>query len=509
MEKAIGKVYLVGAGPGDEGLLTVKGKELLSSAEVVVYDYLVNPALLTLCPQECEKVYVGKRAGDHSMKQDAINELLLHYAKAGKKVIRLKGGDPFVFGRGGEEVLALVDQQIPFEVIPGITAGVAVPAYAGIPVTHREIGTTVSFITGHLSKDNNLESINWRALGELNGTLVFYMGIINLSRITELLIANGKEPQTPVALIRMGTYPNQQSLFGTLDDIVEKAATANFHPPALIVVGRVVDLHSQLDWLTQKALHGKRVLVTRSREQISTLSQQLRERGAEVIELPTIEIVPVTDYTQLDTAINRLGNYQWVIFTSVNGVDYFFHRLYELKKDARALVNCKIALVGRETALALKNYGLLPDLTPDKYTSEALADSFTRKFTSMAGQKVLIPTSNIARDVLPQQLTKLGAIVDVITAYNNQQPEYEFAYLKEIFDKPIDLVAFTSSSTVNHLSSLLKKHELGDKIQHLKSASIGPVTSKSIHQQGFSLVVEANEHTIHGLVKAIHFFYNP
>lgn len=501
-----GKVYIVGAGPGDPELITVRAKQLLEEAEVVVYDYLVNTSLLNYCTSSCEKIYVGKKAGDHTFSQEQINEMLYSHAIEGKKVVRLKGGDPFVFGRGGEEAQYLAQRNIAFEIIPGITSGIAAPAYAGIPVTHRDLTSTVTFITGHEAEGKDGLNINWPALASLNGTLVFYMGVRNLALICNQLINNGLQKETPVAIIRFGTYNFQQTLKGTLETIDDIAKLAEIKPPALIVVGDVVSLSEELNWFANKPLLGKRILVTRSRTQASTLASKLIQKGAEVVEIPTIEILPLDDYSELHEAIKAIKQFQWIIFTSANGVAFFFQQLNLQGLDSRALSAAKLVSIGIETTKALNKYGLAPDLIPDKSTAEGIVDSF--RSINVHGNNVLLPTSNLARDIISKNLTEMGATVTVIPVYQNRIPKYDKAYLEQLFSQPFDCITFTSSSTVNNFFALLKEYGIENPCKASKLASIGPITSKSITDKGFSVDIQSEVFTTDHLVDEIERYFS-
>ena len=500
-----GKVYIIGAGPGDEGLLTVKGLQCLKLADVVIYDYLVNPVMLENSPQDCIKIYAGKKAGDHTMKQELINEEIVKHALDGKTVVRLKGGDPFIFGRGGEEALALVENNIPYEIIPGITSGIAAAAYAGIPATHRDCGPTLTLITGHESADKPQTDIDWESLARLKGSLIFYMGVKNLEKISSRLIHFGKAPSTPVALIRLGTTYQQETVVGTLENIEQRVHQAKIQPPALIVVGEVVNYREQLQWFEKMPLFGKRILVTRSRTQASNLSKQLRELGADVVELPTIDIQPAKDLSILDKKIEGISQYQWLIFTSINGVGVFMEHLLSNNKDGRSIANCKIAVVGEETAAELKKFGLLPDLKPVKFTTESLIDAF-RELGELKGSKIFIPTSEIANDKLPEFLKSKGAEVDVLGVYQNTLPKYNHKYIEILFSKPFDAVTFTSSSTATNLVELMKDHGLEHQIPKLQGISIGPMTSNAAKCLGIEIKREADPHTIKGLVQSLRDF---
>ncbi len=494
-----GFVYLIGAGPGDPDLITLKAIKAIKRADVIVYDYLANPRLLTYASPEAEKIYVGKKGGCHTLSQEGINQLLVEKAKEGKVVARLKGGDPFLFGRGGEEAEVLVEAGIPFEVIPGVTSAIAAPAYAGIPVTHREHTSTFSIVTGHEDPTKEKSAINWAALAKI-GTIAFLMGMKNLSRICENLMREGKVPETPVAVIQWGSTPRQQVVTGTLVDISDRVREAGLGPPSIILVGEVVKLREKLNWFEEKPLFGKRIMVTRTREQASKLIEALEELGAECLEVPTIKIVPLKNYEVLDHALSELESFDWVVFTSVNGVKYFFERLFVAGKDVRALAGAKLAAIGQATAQGLKNYGLRVDLLPKEYRAEGLIAAF--KEIGVSGKKILIPRALEAREILPQKLEEMGAKVVVAPVYQTVLPEKNAKQAKELLRKGVDVVTFTSSSTARNLLAML-----GEEAQELLSrvvlASIGPITSKTLQQAGFKPHIEAKEFTILGLVQAI------
>ena len=423
---AIGKVYLVGAGPGDPGLITVKGLERLRAADCVLYDALIPERLLAEVRPGCEVIHVGHRAGSRTMTQGDVNRLLIEKAWAGKAVVRLKGGDPFVFGRGGEECEALAEAGVPFEVVPGVTSAVAVPAYAGIPVTHRDWASSVAFVTGHSRADATDEDgeddggIDYAKLATGVDTLVFLMGVRNLTRIAGQLVAHGRPASTPVALIRWGTKPEQRTLTGTLADVAERARSADLRPPALIVVGEVVRLRERLSWFEARPLFGRRIVVTRSREQASDLVQRLEDLGAEVIEVPAIQIDDPEDWGDVDGAIRRIGEFHWVAFTSQNGVDRFLGRLFRSGRDVRALASARICAIGPATASRLEAYGLRADLRPERNVAESLAEAFSR--IDVRGRRVLLPRPAVAREVLPEALTAMGAEVTEVVVYRTVRP---------------------------------------------------------------------------------------
>ena len=497
------KVYLVGAGPGDEDLITLKAVNTLKKADVLIYDNLVNEKHLNYCPENCEKIYAGKMAAQHTLTQEKINSLIVKKAQEGKIVVRLKGGDPFIFGRGGEEALVLSEKGIEFEIIPGITAGLAASAYAGIPLTNRGMASTVTLITGHEMEGKNKSDINWENISKDLGTLVFYMGVKNLPIITSKLMQYGKPDNTPTALIQWGTLEFQKTLTGTLKDINKKAREANFKPPAIIVVGEVVSLREKLKWFERKPLFGKKIIITRSRSQASVLAEKLKELGADVKCFPTISIEPVRDFTLLDQAIININSFTWIIFTSQNSVKIFFQRLNFLKYDTRCLNNVKIGAIGKETGVCLNEYGIIPDLIPKTFTSEGMIIGLKALKKDFSDERVLIPGSKIARDYVPAELEKMGAEIQKIPIYDTVETEYSKADIEDIFKNEPVLFTFTSSSTVKNLVSILKKNKIEDYLLKIQGASIGPVTTKTAEDSGIQIKTEANPHTITGLVDSI------
>lgn len=496
-----GIVYLVGAGPGDYKLISVKAKEYIEQADTIVYDRLADSRLLAWARKDVELVYVGKASSQHTMRQEDINQLLVEKAKEGKVVVRLKGGDPFVFGRGGEEALELVANGLPFEVVPGITSAIAVPAYAGIPVTHRAVATSFAVITGHEDPTKGESNMRWDKLATGVDTLVFLMGVENLPHITAKLIENGRPAETPAAVIRWGTKPEQQVLITTVGSAAEDVAKAGVKPPAIFLVGEVVNLREKLAWFDTKPLFGKPVLVTRAREQASALTAKLEELGAQCLEAPAIQIVPPESFTELDQAIQELPSYQWLIFTSTNGVEYFFDRLHQAKKDSRMLAGIKIAAIGTQTAEQLQKFGIYADIVPLEFRAEGIVDSLTPLIEP--GMKVLIPRALIARDVLPVKLAELGAVVKVVPAYRTVVADTDGTALAEkLAAGEISLITFTSSSTVTNLLELLGPQgaELVGKTQ---VACIGPITAATCVEHGIKPDIIADEYTIRGLVKAI------
>lgn len=498
-----GMVYLVGAGPGDPGLITVKGRDCIAAADVVIYDYLAAPALLKAARPDAELIYVGKKGGDHTLSQDGINALIVEKAQAGAVVARLKGGDPFIFGRGGEEAEILVKNGVPFEIVPGVTSAIAAPAYAGIPLTHRDFTSTLAFVTGHEDPTKTTSNIDWASLAKGIGTLVFFMGVKNLHTIRNRLMEHGMASTTPAALVRWGTTSQQQTVTGTLANIAERAQEAGLKAPAIIVVGEVVGLRKTLGWFEKRPLLGKRVVVTRAREQASDLVNRLLDMGAICLECPTIKVGPPDDWTPLDAAIDHLSDYHWIIFTSVNGVRFFFQRLREKGLDVRALHCLKTAVIGPATRDRLAKEGLNSDIVPESYRAESVADAFAKE--NMAGQRVLLPRAAEARPVLPLELHKMGAKVDEPTAYVTRQDRTNAETLiTQLMEGTIDLVTFTSSSTVKNFKALLPSDkDLKALMKGVLVASIGPITSDTAREMGFEVHIEAERYTIPGLCEAI------
>lgn len=496
-------VYLVGAGPGDPGLMTIKGLECLAKADVVIYDYLAAPALLKHAAAGAELIYVGKKGGDHTLPQEEINALIVRKAREAKVVTRLKGGDPFVFGRGGEEAEVLVEAGIPFEVVPGVTSAVAAPAYAGIPLSHRRLTATIAFVTGHEDPAKQESNIDWPALARGIGTLVFFMGVKNLPNIVRELTANGRSPQTPVALVRWGTTPAQATVSGTLADIAARVEQAGLTAPAIIVVGEVVGLRDKLKWFEpRRPLLGRRIVVTRSREQASDLVRSLSDLGAECLECPTIETAPPDDSAPLDAAIAELAACDWIVFTSVNGVRFFFERLFRLGKDVRCLGHIRTAAIGPATADRLRSFGLSSDLVPETYVAESVIAAF--RGHDIRGKRILLPRAQEARPLLPEALTAMGAAVQEVAAYQTRPAVADVGQLLEhLANHEIDLVTFTSSSTVKNFKALLPPDRAAELASGLPAACIGPVTADTARKLGFDVRRVAAEYTIPGLCAAI------
>jgi uroporphyrinogen III methyltransferase/synthase len=502
------KVYLVGAGPGDPELITVKGLECIKKADVLIYDFLASPFLLKHASTHTEIIYVGKKGGDHTLSQDRINALIVEKAKSGSTVTRLKGGDPFIFGRGGEEAEVLIQAGIPFEIVPGVTSAIAAPAYAGIPLTHRKFTSTVAFVTGHEDPAKETSSIDWASLVKGIGTLVFLMGVKNLPHIADRLLSHGMDPETPVALVRWGTTARQFTVTGTLDTIAERVKATGLKPPAIIVVGHVVTLRETMKWFENRPLMGRRIVVTRAREQASDLVKRLSDLGADCIECPTIETVPPDDTKPLDTAIDDLSSYEWLIFTSVNGVNFFFNRLFAKNKDVRALNHVHTAVIGPATAKRLFDFGLKSDIVPESYRAESVVKAFAQE--DIVGKKILLPRAKEARPVLPIELTRMGAVVDEVTAYCTKAVKDDAdVILKRLKERAIDMITFTSSSTVKNFRALLPSEGLDSLIQGVTIAAIGPITADTARNLGFDVHIVAESYTIAGLCEAIQQYYHP
>ena len=481
-----GMVFLVGAGPGDPRLLTVGAMQCLKRADVVVYDHLADESILSYVPETAERIYVGKQSCHHTMRQEEINVLLADKAEEGKTVVRLKGGDPFVFGRGGEEALVLLERGVPFEILPGVTSAISVPAYAGIPVTHRGVAVSFAVVTGHEDPTKPESHVRWQHLATGVDTLIFLMGVANLPEITKNLIENGRPADTPAALIRWGTRADQETYVTTVGEAAEMVHRDGIRPPAIFIVGDVVRLRDRLRWFDRREfrpLFGKRILVTRARAQASALTEKLTALGASCVEAPVIRIVPPSDsYAGLDSAIGKLQDYHWVIFTSVNGVEHFFARLHHAGKDTRALGYAKIAAIGTATRDRLRTYGIEADIVPPR-------------------AHLLLPRAQEARDVLPASLSAHGATVDVVAAYETvPETEHGEELAAQMMDGAFDYVTFTSSSTVKNLVRMLSNIT---PLQHTKIACIGPVTAETVKQFGLDPYIVAGTYTIDGLITAI------
>ena len=509
-----GIVYLVGAGPGDPGLLTLRGAELLRSADVVVYDYLSNPQLLTHCIQ-AQQIYAGKKAARHSMSQEQINALLIEQARLGKRIVRLKGGDPFVFGRGGEECEALATAGVAFEVVPGVTAAIAAPAYAGIPVTHRDLNSSFTVVTGHEKDDAYCDAeaesrqpgaasdLDWDALARLP-CLAFYMGTKSIARICQKLIQQGMASDMPAALIRWGTTPKQRTVVGTVSDLPQRVAEAQLGPPALTIIGRVVSLREKLNWFEMRPLFGQTIVVTRTRHQASELTRRLADLGASVIEAPTIELMVPADWSAVDEVLKSISAFDWVVFTSQNGVQFTKERLTELALDARAFEATHIAAIGEATARAVREQLFLSvDVCPDTFVAEALADALSARDV-VKGKRFLLLRADISRPVLRDRLLRDGAgeVRDVAVYETKPAAALPQALLEALAAREISWITFTSSSTATNLVSLLGGN-YRSLLEGVKIASIGPITSESLRKLGLPPTIEAETFNIDGLVKAI------
>jgi uroporphyrinogen III methyltransferase / synthase len=498
---ARGIVYLVGAGPGDPGLLTIRGRELLRSCDDVVYDALVSESLLMteLAGRDVVRHFVGKRGGgDASVRQADIDALLVRLASDGRRVVRLKGGDPFVFGRGGEEAQALARAGIPFEVVPGVTAGIAAPAYAGIPVTHRAVATAVTLVTGHEDPEKDVAGTDWHSLARSGATLVLYMGVRTLPDVVRELLAGGRAADTPAAVVERGTLASQRVVTATLGTIAERAREAGIAAPAITVVGDVVRLRDEIEWFERRPLAGKRIVVTRARAQASALSVRLRELGAEVIEMPAIRIEPL-DPAPLHAALDRLGDYQWLIFTSQNAVELVWRAMRARGLDARSFGRVRVAAIGRATADALLECGLAADVVPEQFVAESLVEALRRR-EDVAGRRVLLARAAGARDVLPEGLRAIGASVDEIEIYKSVLDGAGAADVAaRLRGGEIHVVTLTSSSTAQFFVEAVG----AEAAKSTPAASIGPVTSRTARSLGLRVDVEAAEATIPALVEAV------
>jgi uroporphyrinogen III methyltransferase / synthase len=492
-----GKVYLVGAGPGDPELLTCKGRRILEQADAVLFDHLAPASLLDLAPAHAERLYVGKKAADRAFSQEEICDMLIERARRGLKVVRLKGGDPLIFGRGGEEAEALVDAGIPFEMVPGVTAPLGIAAYTGIPLTHRGLSSAVSFVTGH-----SVDAVDWNSIGQTE-TLVIFMGMFAFADIARELIARGRSPETPAIAVRWATRPDQESLEGTLASLPGLIADRGMKPPATIIVGEVVRLRQKLNWFEQLPLFGRRIVTTRAKGQADALTSRLKALGADVIEMPTIEIQPAADYGPLDRALAGLASYDWLIFTSANGVRFFLDRLDVSATDLRSL-RARICAIGPATRAAIEALHLKVDLMGREYVAEGLLEAFAAH--DLKGKHILLPRAAVARDLVPVELARRGARVDVVEAYRTVTPDGTGAQAAKVFGrarKP-DCITFTSSSTVQNFVAVAGAAALAG----VKVASIGPVTSDTARGLGIAVDAEAGVFTVDGLVDAVLALYS-
>jgi uroporphyrinogen III methyltransferase/synthase len=488
-----GTVYLVGAGPGDPGLMTRRALDLIAEADAILYDRLVPPGALDGARPDAELRYVGKRPGEPSVPQEEINRALVELARAGRSVVRLKGGDPFVFGRGGEEASALREAAVPFEVVPGVTAGVAAPAYAGIPVTNRDDASAVAFVTGHEDPDKPESALDWPALAAFPGTLVLYMGLRNLDGIAASLIEAGRPADQPAAVVARGTEPAQRTVTGTLGDIAARVGEAGLEPPAVTVIGDVARLRDELAWFERRPLAGRSVVVTRARAQASGLADRLRALGAEAIEAPAIRIEP-RESEELDRALENIGDYALVCVTSPNGAALLAEGLMRRGRDARALAGAVVAAIGPGTAAELAGFGIGADVIPERSVAEALVEAL--RDVPVEGRRVLVARAAEARDVLPDALRERGAEVDVVALYETRAETLADDRLRALADA--DYVTFTSSSTVRYFMSAAGAVPDGARV-----VSIGPVTSATAREHGLEVHVEAERHDVDGLVQAL------
>jgi uroporphyrinogen III methyltransferase/synthase len=505
-----GKVYLVGAGPGDVGLLTLKGLRNLQRADVIVYDFHMNAQMLNYADRNAEFIYAGKRGGQHEMTQDQINAVLVASAQRGKTVCRLKGGDPFVFGRGGEEAEALADAGIDFEIIPGVSSSIAAPAYAGIPLTHRKYSSSFAVITGNEDVDKENSTLNWPHLAKSFDTLVFLMGVKNMGRIITKLLEHGKPAGTPAAIVRWGSRPDQKTVTGTLADIAEKAAAEKISPPAIMITGDVVRLRDKLKWYENRPLFGHRVLITRT---YVPDYGPLEDLGAEIFEFATIKTMPPEDYAPLDSAIADAESYHWLVFTSANGFDYFVRRFIEKGRDIRDLKGIRICAIGPKTADSIKSFGLKIDLVPDEFNAEGLISAFLKdartrqdkryKTSNLEGLRILMPRAETAREIFPDRIRELGGEIDCPVAYRSVKPEKHnrrlFRFLKA---GRITVATFTSAATFTNFMEIMGS-EAADFLRDVAIAAIGPVTAKAIEAAGLKVTIIPPKATIEAMVHEI------
>ncbi|MEQ1884041.1 MAG: uroporphyrinogen-III C-methyltransferase [Bryobacteraceae bacterium] len=493
------KVYLVGAGPGDPGLLTLKGKKVLGQADVILHDHLASDRLLDFAPPQAERIYVGKKRADHEYQQEEISRMIVERALAGKTVVRLKGGDPFIFGRGGEEIEALAAAGIPFEIVPGVTTPLGIAAYTGVPLTHREHTSAVTFVTGH-----KVDAIDWSKVGA-SETIVLFMGLMNFPSIAAELIRHGRSPDTPAMVVRWATRPDQKTIAGTLATLPKLIEQAKLRPPATIIIGEVVSLRDRFNWYERLPLFGRKVVVTRDRAQSPMLAEPLEALGAEILFVPVIEIAEAAEPSSLEHAIAKLNTYDWLVFTSANGVRHFVEALDRAShsggRDLRSL-KAKICAIGPATKAAIEALHIRVDVLPKEYVAESLLDALAGE--DLTGKRVLLPRAAVARDLVPVALKERGAIVDVVEAYRTIMPDDAPTKAREAFEKKPDWVTFTSSSTVtNMIAALGGEAEAQKALTGIKIASIGPITSATARKLGLHVDVEADPHTIEGLVAAI------
>ena len=501
--KLSGTVYLVGAGPGDAGLLTVRGAELIGRADVLVYDALVNPELIKLARKDTEIVYAGKRSKDHAMPQSELNKLLVRKAKEGKIVVRLKGGDPYIFGRGGEEAEELANAGLLFEVVPGVSSFFAAPNYAGIPITHRDCCSSFTVFTGHEDPTKSGSSLDWGSIARVPGTKIMLMGVERIRAVAVQLVTAGMAPETPVALVRWGTTGQQRSIEGTLDSIADLVERSRFTAPAVAVIGEVVRQRSKLNWFEKRPLFGKRVVVTRTREQSSQMSKRLLELGADVLEIPTIKVVEPTERKPMVEALVGLNAYEWIVFTSPNGVSSFFDAFFKAFQDVRDFGGARIAAVGSATAAKIRELRLNVDLMPEAYVASDIAKAF-KDYQDIENVKILLVRAEVATPELPAELEEMGAIVDDVAFYKTvRETEDVTGAALRLEADGADWVTFTSSSTVEHFHARFDLVQMQQRWPAIRFASIGPETTKALERLDLKAHAEADPHTIEGLVKAL------
>ena len=506
LELTPGHVYIVGAGPGDPGLITLKGARYLEAADVVLYDEILDRRLLDLARPDCRKIYVGKRGGHKSHTQEEINDLLIRHARRGLSVVRLKGGDPLIFGRGSEEAMLLQKAGIPFELVSGVSAAAGALAYAGIPLTHRGLAAAAVLVTGHEDPAKSAPSTDWPLLARLDSTLIVFMGARKLDEISATLLQHGRPPDTPAAAVEWGTWPHQRTLVSTLGGIAEEAHRQTIRSPALIVVGDVVSLRTHLNWFENKALFGRRVLITRSREQAGSLQFLLEAEAAAVSVLPLLDIQPPEDWAELDNCIADLKRFHWLVFTSPNSVDFFFQRLRQLNRDTRALSGAAVAAVGLSTAAHLRDRGIEPDLVPTKHSQDGLVEAFAA--VAVENCEVLIPGSSIGRALLAAELERRGARVRRVTAYRNRPPDPGKVELPAaLVEGKLDLIVFVSPSSVHNFCSVLGAERSHATLANSTIACIGPTTTRAILDLGLEAHIQPGESSIPALVRSICTYY--
>jgi len=499
-----GKVYLVGAGPGDPGLFTLKGKRCLERADVVIYDYLANPRLLDYAPPRARRILVGKHGGGKRVEQDVITAMVIEHARAGRNVVRLKGGDPFIFGRGGEEAAALYDAGFEFEIVPGVSAAIAVPAYAGIPLTHRQFASNVVFTTGYEYTSKEEPAVRWHELARSGSTLVILMATRQLRSSMQKLMAAGLAAHTPAAVVRWGTRAAQQTLVGEVGTIADTAESQHLQPPAIAVVGKVVSLREKLNWFERKPLFGRRIVITRPRAQAAEFAEQLEAWGAEVIPFPTIETIATADFTLLDAAIHRASEFDWVVFTSANGVRVFFERLQAIGGDVREWHRARLAAIGPQTAKAIQQYCLRVEMIPEEFRAEAIVTELAR--AGVSGKRLLLPRAAAARNVLPVQLRAHGAIVEEVATYTTSMPPVSEELRSLVLAGGADLITFTSSSTVHNFAAIFAG-AMEAVLAHCAIGCIGPVTADTARSYGMRVAIQPSAYTIPAFVEAIVSYY--